>query len=95
MKKFNKKTLLDDWKVGAFSLCVGLIITFLLWSLAHISFIFMWFLITLISIPIWSQIVEKARKKYYWCGFVDAILNYLGSSEENLEDEEDGPRLED
>lgn len=99
MKNLNKKDLINDWQVNLFALCVGLLVAFLLWGLAHISFIFLWLVITLISIPLWSQIAEKARKRFKWCGFIDAILSYitLGPDAYDPDEDEDSnaPCLED
>lgn len=99
MKNLNKKDLINDWQVNLFALCVGLLVAFLLWGLAHISFIFLWLVITLISIPLWSQIAEKARKRFKWCGFVDAMLSYIELDPDAYDPDEDedgnAPCLED
>lgn len=99
MKNLNKKDLINDWQVNLFALCVGLLVAFLLWGLAHISFVFLWLVITLISIPLWSQIAEKARKRFKRRGFIDAMLSYipLGLDAYDPDEDEDSnaPRLED
>ena len=99
MKNLNKKDLINDWQVNLFALCVGLLVAFLLWGLAHISFIFLWLVITLISIPLWSQIAEKARKRFKWCGFIDAMLSYIALGPDSYDPDEDedsnAPCLED
>lgn len=99
MKNLNKKDLINDWQVNLFALCVGLLVAFLLWGLAHISFIFLWLVITLISIPLWSQIAEKARKRFKWYGFIDAMLSYIALGPDAYDPDEDedsnAPCLED
>lgn len=99
MKEWNKKNLINDWQVNLFALCVGLLIAFLLWGLAYISFIFLWLVITLISIPFWSQVAEKARKRFKWYGFIDAMLSYITLSPDAYDPDEDedsnAPCLED
>ena len=89
MKEWNKKNLINDWQVNLFALCVGLLSAFLLWGLAHISFIFLWLVITLISIPLWNQIAEKARKRFKWCGFMDAMLSYISLGPDAYDPDED------
>ena len=99
MKNLNKKDLINDWQVNLFALCASLLIAFLLWGLAHISFVFLWLVITLISIPFWSQIAERAKKKFYWCGFIDAMLSYITLSPDahdaDEDEDNDTPCLED
>ena len=92
MKNLNKKDLINDWQVNLFALCVGLLVAFLLWGLAHISFIFLWLVITLISIPFWSQVAEKARKRFKWYGFIDAMLSYITLSPDAYDPDEDEDR---
>ena len=101
MKNLDKKDLINDWQVNLFALCAGLLIAFLLWSLAHISFIFLWLVITLISIPFWSKIAERARKKFKRYGLIDAMLCYITLNpdaynvDEDEDEDDDAPCLED
>lgn len=98
MKNLNKKDLINDWQVNLFALCVGLLVAFLLWGLAH-SFVLLWLVITLISIPLWSQVAEKARKRFKWCGFIDAMLSYItldpDAYDPDEDEDNDAPCLED
>jgi hypothetical protein len=53
----------------------------------------------LISIPLWSQVAEKARKRFKWCGFIDAMLSYIALGPDAYDPDEDedndAPCLED
>ena len=89
MKQINGKVCVEDWKICAFALIVGLIITILAWCLTHLSFIFTWLVITVISLPVWRQVATWAKKRYPHYELLDAMLTYIFSPQYNYVDEED------
>lgn len=88
MKQIDKEKIVNDWQVGLIAVVVGLAITFMLWSLAHISFLFFWLVTVVVTMPFWKQLAERAKKQYPHCGMLDAIFSYL-SDPNDWEDDDD------
>lgn len=97
MKQINKEKIINDWEIGLIAVVAGLAITFILWGLAHISFVFFWLVTTIATMPFWKQLAERAKKQYPHCGILDAIFSYLSDPNdwEDDDDDEDSMILDD
>ena len=92
--KLNKKKAIADWRVCLFSAIVGLVITIMAFCLTHLSFLLTWMVITLGSVPLWAQVMERAKEKFpHYTNSFEVLLDYLIMGDYDEDDEEDYDNL--
>ena len=92
--KLNKKKAIADWQVCLFAAVVGLVITVMAFCLTHLSFLLTWMVVTLGSIPLWAQVMERAKERFpHYGNSFEVLFDYLIMGDYDENDEEDCDNL--